>query len=88
MIVWGFLDGLVNNIIQYWIVSAAPDAPEFANGIFISVLNIAITIGTSIGGFIIVSYGTVYIFIGSLVISLLSLIFLALRVRINPDYTK
>ena len=83
MIVWGFLDGLVNDIIQYWVVSAAPQAPEFANGIYISVLNIGITMGTSIGGFIILSYGTISIFLASIIIMLFSFIFILLRTRIN-----
>lgn len=80
MIFWGAFDGVFNNIIQYWIVSAAPQAPEFANGIYFSMLNIGITIGTSIGGLMIVTIGTMSIFLGSIIVLLLSVIFILWRI--------
>lgn len=79
---WGALDGLMNNILQYWIVSAAPESPEFANGMFFSMMNIGITIGTSIGGVLIMGYGTESIFLGSIAVLLISFVVLALRVKL------
>ncbi|OED29917.1 MFS transporter [Methanosphaera sp. WGK6] len=85
MILWGAFDGVLNNIMQYWVVSAAPQAPEFANGMYFSMLNIGITIGTSIGGVLIMNYGTMSIFIGSVIILLFSDIFLYMRVRLYEN---
>lgn len=48
--IWGIVYGMGNNIQQYWITSAIPQAPEFSNGLFISFGNLGITIGTSLGG--------------------------------------
>ena len=31
----GIIVALANNISQYWITSAAPEAPEFSNGLFL-----------------------------------------------------
>ncbi|WP_292798690.1 hypothetical protein [Methanobrevibacter sp.] len=80
-IIWGALDGILNNILQYWITSAAPDAPEFANGMFFSMMNVGITIGTSIGGYLIIGYDTNSIFIGSIVVLLLSVLVFGVRVK-------
>ncbi|WP_346686218.1 MFS transporter [Megamonas hypermegale] len=46
---WGMLNGIGNNIQQYWIMSAIPKAPDFANGLFISFGNLGTTIGTFAG---------------------------------------
>lgn len=82
VILWGFLGGVINNLLQYWIVSAAPRAPEFANGIFLSMANIGVTIGTSVGGLLIVNIGTSYIFIGSIVVLIIALILFTTRIRV------
>lgn len=47
-LVWGILAGIGGNIAQYWITSAAPKAPDFANGLFLSSANIGTTIGTAV----------------------------------------
>ncbi|SFC67848.1 Predicted arabinose efflux permease, MFS family [Bacillus sp. OV322] len=46
-LIWGILAGLGSNINQYWITSAAPEAPDFANGLFLSSCNIGTTIGAA-----------------------------------------
>ena len=33
-LLWGVLGGMNANINQYWITTAAPEAPDFANGLF------------------------------------------------------
>jgi DHA1 family inner membrane transport protein len=42
VLVWGILFAIGNNISQYWITSAAPEAPDFANGLFLACGNLGI----------------------------------------------
>jgi MFS transporter, DHA1 family, inner membrane transport protein len=44
-LVWGILAGVGGYINQYWIMSLAPEAPDFANGLFISACSVGTTIG-------------------------------------------
>ena len=60
--VWGILaGGIMSNINQYLISSAAPEAPEFANGLFIASCNIGTTIGSAVGGLLIAGLGIQYV---------------------------
>ncbi|OED30404.1 MFS transporter [Methanosphaera sp. WGK6] len=81
MALWGLLAGIENDIAQYWIVSAAPQAPEFANGVFLSMGNIGVTIGTTLAGLIVISSGVQYIIILSIVMFILTFIALTIRVQ-------
>ncbi|TRZ40585.1 MFS transporter [Niallia circulans] len=77
ILAWGVLAGIGGNINQYWIMSSAPEAPDFANGLFISSCNVGTTIGTAAGGLFISGIGTEYvIFVGilSLILGLISII--------------
>lgn len=70
-LIWGILAGVGGNINQYWIMSSAPEAPDFANGLFISSCNVGTTIGAALGGLFISHIGTQYI----VLVGFLSLIF-------------
>ena len=59
------------NINQYLISSSAPEAPDFANGLFISACNVGTTLGAGIGGLFISQMGTQYV----VLVGILSLIF-------------
>ncbi|TCN28114.1 MFS transporter [Mesobacillus foraminis] len=69
-IVWGILAGVGGNINQYWVMSSAPEAPDFANGLFLSSCNVGTTIGAALGGLFISQIGTQYV----VLVGLLSLI--------------
>ncbi|TAH79410.1 MFS transporter [Bacillus subtilis] len=61
-IFWGIVaGGIMTNINQYLIMSAAPKAPDFANGLFISACNVGTTVGASVGGVFISQLGTPYL---------------------------
>jgi DHA1 family inner membrane transport protein len=77
--VWGMLNGIGNNIQQYWIASAIPEAPDFANGLFIAFGNLGTTIGTAVGGLFISGMGTHYIVLGGLLFLMLTLVAVLLR---------
>lgn len=78
-LVWGILAGIGGNIAQYWITSAAPKAPDFANGLFLSSANIGTTIGTAVGGLFISAIGTQYIVVGGLLSLILCAVCILLR---------
>ncbi|MBM7565014.1 MFS transporter [Paenibacillus sacheonensis] len=87
--IWGILFTLGLNISQYWITSAAPDAPEFANGLFVAFANLGVTVGTFIGGFFIAGMGTRYAVIAGLLFLALSLALIVLRASMyRPRHVK
>lgn len=69
---WGVLFAIGNNINQYLITSAATDAPDFANGLFLTSGNLGITIGTAVGGLFITGMGTEYLVLGGILFLILS----------------
>ena len=79
MALWGLLAGIGNDIAQYWMVSAAPQAPEFANGIFLSMGNVGVTIGTTIAGAVVLSMGIQYVMLAAIAVLILDLILLFIR---------
>ncbi|WDZ55430.1 MFS transporter [Paenibacillus polymyxa] len=78
-LIWGILAGIGGNINQYWITSAAPKAPDFANGLFLSSCNIGTTIGAAIGGVFISEMGTQYVVLVGLLSLILTTVFILLR---------
>lgn len=77
ILVWGILGGIGANFNQYWLMSAAPKAPDFSNGLFLTSVNLGTTIGAGIAGVVIEYFGIKYIlFVGifSLVISFICMI--------------
>ncbi|MCR8630244.1 MFS transporter [Paenibacillus radicis (ex Xue et al. 2023)] len=79
ILVWGVLFTLGLNISQYWITSAASEAPDFANGLFVAFANLGVTIGTSIGGLFITNMGTQHVVWSGIIF--MSLAFLTIIAR-------
>lgn len=84
LMVFSIFDGSAYTVSQYWITSAVPDAPEFANGIFLLMCNMSIFIGTMLGGVIIDNIHIFYIFYGSIIMMLLAIPFVLLRIKLYP----
>lgn len=76
----GVLGGIGGNLNQFWIMSAAPEAPDFSNGLYITAMNIGTTAGSFMGGIIIAEMGIKYIFGVGILSLLLSLITTLLRI--------
>jgi len=77
---WGTLaGGLIANINQYLISTSAPEAPDFANGIFVSSSNIGTTVGSFIGGIFISQLGTHYVILVGILSVILGLIVIFIR---------
>jgi len=80
---WGILGGIGANINQYWLATVAPEAPDFANGLFLTSANLGTTLGTAVCGLVIAELGIKFVVFGGLVFSLLSVIFIFWRVKIG-----
>ncbi|MCA0756984.1 MFS transporter [Paenibacillus sp. N4] len=85
--IWGILaGGIMANINQYLIASAAPEAPDFANGLFISSCNVGTTLGAAAGGLFISQMGTPYVLLVGVLSLGLSFITILLR-NYMPQWT-
>lgn len=80
---WGVLFTLGLNISQYWITSSAPEAPEFANGLFVSFANLGVTVGTLIGGMFIASMGTHHVVWSGILFLALGFVTIMLRTSLG-----
>lgn len=79
-ILWGVLaGGIMANINQYLISTSAPEAPDFANGLFISACNIGTTAGSFAGGYVISEMGTPSVVLVGILAVILSLVMILLR---------
>lgn len=77
----GILAGYGQNTMQYMITEAAPEAPDFANGLYLLSANLGTTLGAAVCGVFITSFNTRYSVIGSLLFLAASIIFVVLRIR-------
>ena len=73
-IIWGVLGGINANITQYWLSHSAPEAPDFANGLFLTSANIGTMSATAFCGLFIDYISINAVIIGGLIYSLISLI--------------
>ncbi|WP_438496049.1 MFS transporter [Paenibacillus sp. IHBB 3054] len=78
-VIWGVLAGIGGNFNQYWIMSAAPEAPDFANGLFLTSANLGTTFGAALGGVFISGWGTKYVVWVGILSLLLSVVAILLR---------
>ncbi|WP_025092726.1 MFS transporter [Bacillus safensis] len=79
VLVWGVLGGIGVNITQYWVMSSAPNAPDFANGLYLTAVNLGTTVGASIAGIIIAQIGTKYILFMGIFSLILAFVFIVIR---------
>lgn len=79
-LIWGVLAGaIMANINQYLIATSAPEAPDFANGLFISSCNVGTTLGAAVGGLFISEMGVPYVVLVGILSLILSLATILLR---------
>lgn len=76
ILIFGILDGVGYNLIQYIEASTLPDTPELANGVFLSVVNGGIAIGIAIGGVLVDGFGVMSIFPSGIIFIVLAFIIL------------
>lgn len=81
ILILGILAGYGQNTMQYMITEAAPEAPDFANGLFLLSANLGTTVGAAACGAFITFFDTRYSVIGSLLFLAASIVFVVLRIR-------
>lgn len=79
ILLWGIVAGIGANINQYWITSAAPEAPEFANGLFLTSANLGVTTGTAVCALFITGIGLQYVVLGGILFSTMSAVTIFIR---------
>lgn len=79
ILVLGVLAGIASNSSQYMITDAAPEAPDFANGLFLTSANLGTTFGTAVCGAFITGFSTRYSVFGSLLFLVAGIVFIFLR---------
>lgn len=79
IIVWGFLHTPCFLNGNAYVISAAPEAPVFANSLSISFGNLGITIGTAVSGWVINTYGIHHTPWAMLALGAAALLLMALR---------
>lgn len=85
MLFWGaaHTSGLV--VTQVWLNSAAPEAPEFATGLYIAFINLGVTIGALAGGSFIAAFGLRGSIGSGLMFALLAAALVALKALLYGD---
>lgn len=81
LVAWGVLAGIGANIHQYWITSAAPDVPDFANALFLVATNLGTCIAAAVCGRIIDDLGIAAVVAGGLAFLAASFFFIVLGLR-------
>ncbi|HDZ4937315.1 TPA: MFS transporter [Campylobacter jejuni] len=79
----GILGGMMNNGTHFMISHPFPKAPDFSNGLFISVANIGLSTGTAICGLVISLSNTRFIAISSVILLSIGIIMILLRGKIQ-----
>lgn len=81
ILILGILAGYGQNTMQYMLTEAAPEAPDFANGLYLLSANLGTTMGAAVCGAFITAFDTRYSVFGSLLFLLASIVFVVLRIR-------
>lgn len=84
VLLFGILTGLSNNNSQYMIANSALEAPEFANGLFLTSANSGTAVGTALCGLFISEMGIRYAVIGALLCLVAATITIFWATRLYP----
>lgn len=79
----GVVVGVANTTDQYMVSRSAPEAPDFANGMFLTATNLGTTAGTSVCGALITAGGTRMSVLGTLPCLALGVLFVLIRLRLT-----
>lgn len=79
IIVLGVFAGIGGNVNQYLVTQAAPDAPDFANGLFLTAANLGTTVGTAFCGTFIAAADARFSLIGTVALLAVSVALIAVR---------
>lgn len=80
-VLWGLLGGINANINQYWLSHAAPEAPDFANGLFLTAANVGTMSATAFCGLFIDHVSTGAVIFGGMIYAVIALAIVLLQMR-------
>lgn len=85
-VAWGVIWGLVPLAMQTLMLTATPNTPEASSAVFITVTQLAIAVGSALGGVLVDSAGVTAVYVVSGAIAVLAGVFAAIaRPRFRPD---
>lgn len=79
IVMLGLFVGVGNNVNQYLVSTAAPEAPDFANGLFLTAANLGITVGTPVCGIFITNMGIQFSIFGTFIMLCAAVVLITLR---------
>lgn len=79
ILVLGIFAGIANNGNQFMVSTSATEAPDFANGLFLTAANLGTTLGTAICGVFITVWGTHSSPLGAVVFLIIGIISIVIR---------
>ena len=85
VVLWGIAAGMVCNTIQYWVSGAAPKAPEFANGLYLTAANIGTSAAAIFCGFFIDGLGIWAAPLGGIVLAVAAAVCVYLKICLRRD---
>jgi predicted MFS family arabinose efflux permease len=83
ILLFGILAGIMVNNGQYMLTDAAPEAPDFINGLYLASGNVGLTIGTVVCGLFISGIGTRYSVFGAILFLTTGMVFVFLRQKLS-----
>lgn len=84
VVLWGMVHsgGLI--VSQTWLTTVTEDAPAFGNSLFVSFSNLGITLGTTVGGWLIAVAGIHQLIWSGIVFAILALASILLKIKYVP----
>lgn len=79
VVIWGFIGGVNASTQQYILIQTAPEAKEFASGIFLTSANVGTMAASALCGWCIAQWGTAAVLAGGAAFAAVSVVFLWLR---------
>ena len=79
ILVLGIFAGIANNGNQFMVSTSATEAPDFANGLFLTAANLGTTLGTAICGVFITAWGTHSSPLGAVIFLIIGIISIIIR---------
>ncbi len=83
LVIIGILAGIANNVNQFLVATAAPEAPDFANGLYLTAANLGVTLFTPVLGALISQGGALFSVSGVLVLLACAFFLIAWRQCLN-----
>ena len=87
IVIWGILGGVNANITVFIMQKTAPQAPDFANGLFLTSANLGVVVATPFSGMFIDNFGLDYVIFGGVIFALCAAIVFWTQMthaKINP----